>query len=62
MCSFAYAQLRSTFGFLSQWFSSPIRDEASQFWNQQAVRWSGAHHGSIWDSWPIAFSGGARGP
>src|ERR1700687_3426126 len=21
-----------------------------------------AHHGSIWDSWPIAFSGDARGP
>jgi hypothetical protein len=30
--------------------------------NQQAERWSGGDHSSIWDSWPIAFSGYPRGP
>ena len=48
--------------FLYQRFSSlfatkPFSSEASQ-----AERWSGANHGSIGDSWPIAFSGYPRGP
>src|SRR5215472_9350555 len=33
-----------------------------QFRNQQAERRSSGDHGSIWDSWPIAFSGYPRGP
>jgi hypothetical protein len=49
-------------GFLYQRFSLPVRNEALQFGNQQAERWSDANHGSIGDSWPIAFSGCPRGP
>lgn len=30
--------------------------------NQQAERWSGGDHGSIWDSWPIAFLVGSGQP
>src|ERR1700677_1074083 len=30
-------------------------------WDQQAARLLGANHGSIGDSWPIAFSGCPRG-
>ena len=39
------------------WARMPI-----QFRNQQAERRSSGDHGSIWDSWPIAFSGYPRGP
>jgi hypothetical protein len=49
-------------GFLYQRFSSLLCNEASRFQNQQAVRWSSGDHSSIWDSWPIAFSGYPRGP
>ena len=48
--------------FHSQRFSSLLRNEACPFRNQQAVRWSDGDHSSIWDSWPIAFSGHPRGP
>src|ERR1700692_664997 len=48
--------------FHSQRFSSLLCDEACPFRNQQAVRWSDGDHSSIWDSWPIAFSGHPRGP
>jgi hypothetical protein len=37
--------------------TKPIDSET----NKAATRLSGANHGSIGDSWPIAFSGGARG-
>ena len=37
------------------WARMPI-----QFRNQQAERRSSGDHGSIWDSWPIAFSGYPR--
>ena len=49
-------------GFLYQRFSSTVRDEASQFGNQQSRTVVSANHGSIGDSWPIAFSGYPRGP
>ena len=40
-----------------------IRNEADLFRNQQSRTWSfGVNHGSIRDSWPIAFSGHPRGP
>jgi hypothetical protein len=39
------------------WARKPI-----QFRNRQAERRSSGDHGSIWDSWPIAFSGYPRGP
>ena len=48
--------------FLYQRFSSLLRDEACQFRNQQSrtvVKFG--NHSSIWDSWPIAFSGYPRG-
>src|SRR6202521_4611191 len=48
--------------FHSKRFSSLLYDEACPFRNQQAVRWSDGDHSSIWDSWPIAFSGHPRGP
>ena len=48
--------------FHSKRFSSLLCDEACPFRNQQAVRWSDGDHSSIWDSWPIAFSGHPRGP
>ena len=58
MCSVACGGL----GFLYQRFSSLLRDEACQFRNQQSrtvVKFG--DHGSIGDSWPIAFSGCPRG-
>ena len=40
-----------------------LRDEARQFRNQQSRTWPNCgDHSSIWDSWPIAFSGYPRGP
>src|SRR5713101_3973298 len=48
--------------FHSKRFSSLLCDEACPFRNQQAVRWPDGDHSSIWDSWPIAFSGHPRGP
>src|SRR6202171_4635004 len=47
---------------LDQRFSSLVLDEACQFRNQQSrtvVKFG--DHSSIWDSWPIAFSGCPRG-
>ena len=63
MCSVAGAMRPSGLGFLYQRFSSLLRDEACQFRNQQSrtvVKFG--DHSSIWDSWPIAFSGYPRGP
>ena len=48
--------------FLSQRFSWCGRDDASLFRDRQAQRLSGANHGSIGGSWPMAFSGCPRGP
>ena len=48
--------------FSTSGFHRVVRDEAYSFRNQQAIRWSGGDHSSIWDSWPIAFSGCPRGP
>jgi len=53
---------RGCLDFLCQRFSSRLCDEAHPFWDQQANRLSAANHGSIWGSWPIAFSGYPRGP
>jgi hypothetical protein len=53
----------SGLGFLYQRFSSPVRNEACLFRNQQsrtAVKFG--DHSSIRDSWPMAFSGYPRGP
>ena len=44
-------------GFHCQFATKPCSSETSQ-----AERWSDANHGSIGDSWPIAFSGYPRGP
>src|SRR6266436_6886099 len=50
-------------GFLYQRFSSLLGDEACQFRNQQSRTVAKfGDHSSIWDSWPIAFSGYPRGP
>jgi hypothetical protein len=50
-------------GFLYQRFSSLLRNEACQFRNQQSrMMVKFGDHGSIRDSWPIAFSGYPRGP
>src|SRR5215471_4102919 len=49
-------------GFLYQRFSLLGRNEACQFRNQKAERWLSGNHGSLGDSWPIAFSGYPRGP
>src|SRR4029077_12994271 len=38
------------------------RNEAIGPETRKAERWSGANHGSVGDSWPIAFSGCPRGP
>src|SRR6266581_8066679 len=62
MCSVAKADAPGDWGFLYQRFSSPLGDEACQFRNHKAERWLSGNHGSIWDSWPIAFSGYPRGP
>ena len=47
----------STSGFHRLFATKPCSSETSK-----AERWSGANHGSIGDSWPIAFSGCPRGP
>ena len=47
----------STSGFHRLFATKPVSSETSK-----AERWSGANHGSIGDSWPIAFSGYPRGP
>ena len=47
----------STSGFHRLFATKPFSSETSK-----AERWSGANHGSIGDSWPIAFSGYPRGP
>src|SRR5713226_9111882 len=47
----------STSGFHRLLATKPVSSETSK-----AERWSGANHGSIGDSWPIAFSGCPRGP
>jgi hypothetical protein len=47
----------STSGFHRVFATKPFSSETSK-----AERWSGANHGSIGDSWPIAFSGCPRGP
>ena len=48
--------------FLYRRFSSLVGNEACQFRNQQSRTRSSGVHSSIWDSWPIAFSGYPRGP
>ncbi len=47
----------SASGFHRVLATKPVSSETSK-----AERWSGGDHGSIWDSWPIAFSGYPRGP
>src|SRR5713226_4331704 len=47
----------STSGFHRLFATKPVSSETSK-----AERWSSANHGSIGDSWPIAFSGYPRGP
>ena len=44
-------------GFHRLFATKPVSSETSK-----AERWSDANHGSIGDSWPIAFSGCPRGP
>src|ERR1700693_1437951 len=46
----------STSGFHRLFATKPVRSETNK-----AARLSGANHGSIGDSWPIAFSGCPRG-
>jgi hypothetical protein len=51
MSSGRYKQLRNAFGFLYQWFSSPLHDEARRSeTNKAAARLSDANHGSMGDS------------
>jgi len=47
----------STSGFHRLLATKPVSSETSK-----AERRSSGHHGSIWDSWPITFSGYPRGP
>jgi hypothetical protein len=47
----------STSGFHRLLATKPVSSETSK-----AERRSSGDHGSIWDSWPIAFSGYPRGP
>src|SRR5579864_8596525 len=56
------AQWPSDLGFFYQRFSSPVATKPISSETRKAERWSGANHGSIGDSWPIAFSGYPRGP
>jgi len=49
-------------GFSYQRFSSLLRNEAGLFRNQQSRTAVKCDHSSIWDSWPMAFSGYPRGP
>ena len=46
-----------TSGFHRFFATKPVSSETIK-----ADRWSSGDHGSIWDSWPIAFSGYPRGP
>jgi hypothetical protein len=62
MVSVCRAQGPSDLGFFYQRFSSPIATKPISSETRKAERWSGANHGSIGDSWPIAFSGCPRGP
>ena len=50
-------RISSTSGFHRLFATKPVSSETSK-----AERWSDANHGSIGDSWPIAFSGCPRGP
>src|SRR5215471_19038561 len=47
----------SASGFHRFFATKPVSSETSK-----AERRSNGDHGSIWDSWPIAFSGYPRGP
>src|SRR5258708_3004753 len=47
----------SVSGFHRLFATKPVSSETSK-----AERWLSGNHGSIWDSWPIAFSGYPRGP
>src|SRR5260370_6850116 len=47
----------SASGFHHVLATKPVSSETSK-----AERWLSGNHGSIWDSWPIAFSGYPRGP
>jgi len=47
----------SNSGFHRLFATKPVSSETSK-----AERWSSGNHGSLWDSWPIAFSGYPRGP
>jgi hypothetical protein len=49
--------ISSTSGFHRLFATKPVSSETSK-----AEQWSSGDHGSIWDSWPIAFSGYPRGP
>ena len=62
MVSVCRAQCPRDLGFFYQRFSSPIATKPISSETRKAERWSGANHGSIGDSWPIAFSGCPRGP
>jgi hypothetical protein len=56
------ARWPSDLGFFYQRFSSPVATKPISSETRKAERWSGANHGSIGDSWPMAFSGCPRGP
>ena len=62
MVSACRTQCPSDLGFFYQRFSSPIATKPISSETRKAERWSGANHGSIGDSWPMAFSGCPRGP
>jgi hypothetical protein len=63
MDSACYSAKRGCLDFLYQRFSSHLRDEACSFRNLQSrTSVKLGDHGSIGDSWPIAFSGCPRGP
>jgi len=55
-CVRAALMVFSASGFHRLGATKPVRSETNQ-----AARLSGANHGSIGDSWPIAFSGCPRG-
>ena len=52
----------SDLGFLYQRFSLLVATKLSVLKPAKQKRWSGANHGSIRDSWSMAFSGCPRGP
>jgi len=62
MGSVCRAQGPSDLGFFYQRFSLPFATKPISSETRKAEWWSGANHGSIGDSWPIAFSGCPRGP